>query len=109
MSEVFSKGDVVTIRATVEFIHNHTGEIAVSIRPDGYYQNIHVGPEFLTLVHRYFDIGERVWSADADAYGFVRAINGEMAWIERENLGSYLTIALKDIERAPLPEQSEAA
>jgi hypothetical protein len=99
----FSKGDVVTLRGVVEYVH---ADDLISVKLDGYYQNVHIGPESLTFVHARFDLGERIWVDDF--YGHVRAINGEMAWIEREDRADYVTMPLRDLERVPLA-MAEAA
>jgi hypothetical protein len=93
----FFKGDVVTVRGVVEFVHD--GDI-ISVKLDGAYQNTHLASTNLTFVHSHFDIGERVWVDDL--YGHVRAINGAMAWVEREDRADYVTLPLSDLQKAPV-------
>lgn len=100
----FSRGDVVTVRGVVDFVHD--GDI-ISVKLDGSYQNTHLSSKNLTFVHGHFEIGERVWVDDL--YGHVRAINGAMAWIEREDRADYVTLPLADLQHAPLQIAEVAA
>jgi hypothetical protein len=100
----FAKGDVVTARGTIEYIDDDAEFIGVKF--DGKYDTVYMRHQCLTFVHARFEIGERIWVDDF--YGFVRAINGGMAWIEREDRADYVTLPLSDLERAPLA-MAEAA
>jgi hypothetical protein len=85
------------VRGVVKFVHD--GDI-ISVKLDGAYQNTHLASTNLTFVHSHFDIGERVWVDDL--YGHVRAINGAMAWVEREDRADYVTLPLSDLQKAPV-------
>jgi hypothetical protein len=113
MIPAFSRGDVVSVRATVKhgYQPGDDKDFGIGVQIDGYYQTVFLPAEKLTLVHRHFEVGERVFSADDEAFGHVLAIHGNAAWVEREDNGQYLTLHLNVLERAPLPpaKTTEAA
>lgn len=108
MTEMFSEGDVVTVRATVKYESDY--DLGVCVDIDGHYKPVFLQPEHLTLVHRHFDIGERVWMGDDhESCGTVLAVNDGFAWIKWEN-GTFSTEELSHLEHAPsLDEKDEAA
>jgi hypothetical protein len=88
----FRKGDVVAIRATVEFIYDNTDETRVSVKPDGHYTSIMLDPKHLALVHHAYSPGDRVF-LDTNNVGTVLAVCDGKAWVKYDN-GNYGSPAL---------------
>jgi len=98
----FSKGDVVTVQATVRY-NMDADDDQVGIEVEKHHPTVFVPVDKVTLVHRHFEVGERVWAEGDESYGIIRAIHDGLAWIELENVQEcYRTIALKWLEKAPV-------
>jgi hypothetical protein len=97
----FKKGDVVTLRGKVSYIHGD-GEVSLDIF--SCYSSILIRPEMLTLVHHEFNVGDRV--SDVGGIGTVRAVHGVCAWIETDD-GSLWTGDLSDMEHVPPTTEDE--
>jgi hypothetical protein len=91
----FKRGDVVTMRGLVIYIHDD-GEVCVQVHSR--HGPIYLKPEHLTLVHHEFKVGDRV--SDLGDIGTVHAIYGERAQIEMDS-GRFRSAALSKMEHAP--------
>jgi len=99
----FSKGDVVTVQATVRY-NMDADDDQVGIEVEKHHPTVFVPLGKVTLVHRHFEVGARVWSEGEEHYGHIRAIHGGLAWVELEEVQEcFRTIALKWLEKAPVP------
>jgi hypothetical protein len=102
----FSRGDVVNIRGTVMCDVDDEAD-GVSVEIEKYYPTTFAKLDKVTLVHRHFAIGDRVWLSEDEVYGYVRAVNGDVAWIQGDVVESYyLTRELKYLEAAPAYQEA---
>jgi hypothetical protein len=104
---VFKKGDVVSMRATVEYVSEDGQTVGVTTRryPDTQY----CGPDDLTLVSPKFVVGEWVTVLGKDR-GRIEAIVEDRAWVMRPDICSapvHDVYPLTALERAPQLVQSE--
>jgi hypothetical protein len=97
-TKLYSKGDVVTVRGTVRYDID-ASDTGVGIEIKGHHQTVFVDFDKVTLVHRHFDVGQRVWNGNEEIYGYVRAVNGGVAWVQLYG-DCYRTFELKDLEPA---------
>ena len=106
----FHRGDIVTIRATVQHIYEdeiYLGKPHLSLRPEHYYANIIVPTAAAALVFRHVQIGMRVRLYGNDT-GTVCGLSGDTAWIKVDE-GGFATVQRFEIEPLPAPQEQEAA
>lgn len=111
----FRKGDIVSVRGTVEYDCDTDDEL-LFIKVPGFYQSVALSPDYwngagLTLVQPRFDVGDEVFWQDGvgniAGRGTILAISDGHAWIDM-GCGAYCTRMLSTIERAPLKEDPDA-
>jgi hypothetical protein len=102
----FSKGDVVNIRGTIMYDQGEDDD-GVHVQVEKYYSSVFAKFDKVTLVHRHFNVGDRVWLSEDEVYGYVRAVNGDVAWIQGDVVESYyLTREIKYLEAAPAYQEA---
>jgi hypothetical protein len=115
--QTFRKGDIVTVRGTVEYDYGAAEDKLLFIKVPGFYQSVALSPDQwknagLALVQPRFDVGDDVrWSdrgGNVAGQGTILAISNDHAWIDIGG-GGYCTRMLGTIERVPAEAVADAA